>query len=68
MIGELYAAAELRKALAALRAEGATPAVLLNALAGVAGEVVGDIVAGPEFSGPLARDFLGRVQAHARRR
>ena len=67
-VGELYAAAELRKALAALRADGAAPGVLLNALAAVSGELVGEIVANEEFTGRLAKDFLGRVQAHARRR
>ena len=66
-LGELYAGGELRKALAALRAQGANPGVLLNALAAVAGELVGEIVADAEFTGRLAKDFLGRVQAHARR-
>ena len=65
--GALYASAELRKAMAALRAEGAMPGVLLNALAAVSGELVREIVVEEEFTGRLAKDFLGRVQAHARR-
>lgn len=65
-MGALFATERLREAMAALRAEGATDPVLLNALAAVGGELVAKIAA-PEFEARLARDFAQRVLAHARR-
>lgn len=62
-----HATEQLRGTLAELRAKGLTSGDALNALAAVAGELVGEVAA-PEFEQRLARNFLDRVMAHARRR
>jgi hypothetical protein len=60
------ATARLRALVAELRASGAAPGDMLNALGAVSGDLVGEISVA-EFQGRLSRNFLDRVMAHARR-